>query len=377
MNSVLEKYFSRKKSNLLTYISDIIAIFDYTPTVEINNKNKSIKKILNIYFEKYYKVLDIKFDVLEKYYKFDQETDLDFKIIIECIIEYYENENIPIASVNNNIIYFSYLIYFGFLIERLKDTIIIMPNKEDFIVSISNKVSPSFKCIKNDKFKTNVNKLINSIKIDIRDYNKLVNTIDKIRYYNSYNEYISINDNESLYKIKYKYKLDDVKKFKESDVRKVMSGRKIDGSFILISYELAQLTLLKCLLYEQRVIIVLKIDKKFYRKKSNITALLKLITNRYTSNYTRVIIDGNDYEECDELNKIKENNIVIMVDSNRLDDVKNINFDNKMVLITSNEFIVKYKEELDKRKIKYIKKSTERIYKEKDLFLTKVEFMEV
>src|SRR5574344_164812 len=127
MNSVLEKYFSRKKSNLLTYISEIIAIFDYTPTVEINNKNKSIKKILNIYFEKYYKVLDIKFDVLEKYYKFDQETDLDFKIIIECIIEYYENENIPIASVNNNIIYFSYLIYFGFLIERLKDTIIIMP----------------------------------------------------------------------------------------------------------------------------------------------------------------------------------------------------------------------------------------------------------
>ena len=377
MNSVLDKYFSRKKSELFDYASKIIQLFSYNLELDIPGKKQIIKKILNIYFNNYYKVENINYDLVSKYYKFDSETDNDFKLSIQSTIEYYETNKLDVLTNNNQVIYLSYIVYFALLIERLRDAIAIIPDKINFIESIANKVNPGFNYIKNDKNKKCINELINNIKINIRDNKKLSDILDRTKNYNSYNEYITFNDEVSFYKIKYNYKLDEVKSYKENDVIKVMNRESVNNSLKLVSYELAQVLLLKCILYDQRLSIVLPVDKDFISKKSTITSFIKLLTSKYTCDYTIVLINSSDYVKCEGIDKIKSRGIKILIETDKMEEVKNIEFDENMILIINNEFLIKYRQDLESRNIKYIKKSTERTYREKDLFFTKVDFMEV
>ena len=377
MNSVLEKYFSRKKNELLEYIDKIIPMFSYNIDITINNKSQAIKKILNIYYDKYYKVSYINYENVYKYYKFDQESSNDFKTIIKSTIEYFESENKAVLENSNNVLYLAYIIYFAFLIDRLKETIVMLPNKADFIISISNKVSSNFKCTKNDRFKNHVNKLNSLIKNNIKSESKIKNEIEKLFNTDSHNEYVSISDEKSLYKINYKYNINDLKRYKDKDIEKVFNEENLGNTFKLMSYELALVALLKCLFKEQRINLVIDFDKNFYKKKMNVNAFLKMVSNAYTAEYTKVLIKASEYTEDENINYIKAAGIEIIIDSDRIDEINNIKFDEKMSLITTKEFIINHKDELDNKKIKYVKKTTERIYNENDLFYTTVDFVEV
>lgn len=377
MNSVLEKYFSRKKSELINYINEILIIFSYKVDIDIPNKMQIVKKVLGIYFDEYYMISSVDYSTVNKYYKIDSETDNDIKTILQCVIEYYEKENIDVKDKNNEIIYLSYIIYFAFLINRLKDTIVIVPNKTEFIVCIAGKVSPNFTYKKDDKFKNHINNLISMIRTNIKDDKKLRAYLNKIKNNDSYNEYITLNDEINLYKIKYNYVLNEIKAYSETDINKVNDRENIDNTFKLISYELSLITLLKCILYDQRVYISLKIDKKFYKKKSTVTSFVKFLKSKYIRTYSSLLINSSEYEECEEMDRLKELGIKIIIECDKYEDINNIKFNNNIVLLVTNEFIIKYKQELDSKNIKYIKKTSERIYREKDLFFTKIDFMEV
>lgn len=377
MNSVIEKYFSNKRDELMLYVNEIIPMFSYNKELPIDNKTQSIKKILNIYFKKYYKVLNINYDLLSKHYNLGDEIDIDFKNIMQCVVEYYVNENKDILKNNDSIIYFSSVIYFAFLIERLRDTIIILPNKIDFIISISNKVSPLFTYTKNDRFKNHINKLVSLIKKNIKRDTKISSILETSNDEGISNDYICINDENNLYRLRYNYNNSELKEYKRKDIKKVFDNENMDSVLKLQSYQLSLITLLKCILNNQRISVVLEIKEDFYKKKSYVSSLIKLIDNNYTASYTKLLIKAENYKKNENLELLKSYGIKIIIDSNKFEEVKNIEFDENMILITSNEFIVKYKQDLDKMGIKYIKKNSERTYKEKDLFFTKVDFLEV
>ncbi len=377
MNSVIEKYFSNKRDELMLYVNEIIPMFSYNKELPIDNKTQSIKKILNIYFKKYYKVLNINYDLLSKHYNLGDEIDIDFKNIMQCVVEYYVNENKDILKNNDSIIYFSSVIYFAFLIERLRDTIIILPNKIDFIISISNKVSPLFTYTKNDRFKNHINKLVSLIKKNIKRDTKISSILETSNDEGISNDYICINDENNLYRLRYNYNNSELKEYKRKDIKKVFDNENMDSVLKLQSYQLSLITLLKCILNNQRISVVLEIKEDFYKKKSYVSSLIRLIDNNYTASYTKLLIKAENYKKNENLELLKSYGIKIIIDSNKFEEVKNIEFDENMILITSNEFIVKYKQDLDKMGIKYIKKNSERTYKEKDLFFTKVDFLEV
>lgn len=377
MNSVLEKYFSLKRNEIMTYVDKITAMFSYTIETPIDNKSQTIKKILNKYYDKYYMVPEINYDLVSKYYNFNEATDSNYKTIIQCIIEYFESENKNIIELNDIILYFSYVIYFAFLIEKLKDTIIMLPNKADFIISIAGKVTSNFKYKKNERFKNHVNKLNGIIKHNIKLDSKAQSIISKSNNQDSYNEYVCICDELDLYKIKYNYRINDLKLYSEQDIEKVYINENLNSTFRLMSYELSLITLFKSLINDQKINIVLEVDENFYKRKSNIASLEKLASNAYTAEHTYLLIKGNEYSKNENLNTIKSLGIKILIDTDKYEEVKNIVFDKNMILLTTGEFILKYRQDLELRKIKYIKKTTERTFREDELFYTKVDFVEV
>lgn len=377
MTSVLDKYFSKKKSELVDYINEILIVFQYKLDVIIPSKLSTVKKILDIYYSKYYMMLSNDYSIVNKHYKFDSETDNDIKIILQCVIEHYEKEKLDIKNKNIEIIYLSYIIYFAFLINRLRDAIVIVPNKSDFIISIAGKVSQNFIYKKDDKTKIHMNKLLDLVKTNTKDDKRLRSYLRKSINNSSYNDYLLLNENNRLYQVKYNYILDDIKTFQKSDIEKVNNKIGIDNTFILISYELAIVSLLKCILYDQRICMAFKVNKNFYKKKTMISTFIKPLKNRYMCSHISLIIDSDEYEECEELNKIMSYGIKIFIDCNKLEDVSNIKFSNDVILIANEEYITKYKENIESKKIKYIKKCDEKIYKEDDLIFTKLDFMEV
>ena len=374
MNSVLEKYFSSKEKELYKYANEISYMFSYVKDIKVDNKE--IKKILNIYLENSYKVINPNLETVLKYYNFEEDTDSEYRCILNATIKYYEEQNENIEN-NEKMFLTSYLIYFAVLIDKLKDTILIMPNKEDFIISIANKVSEKLKYEKDDSFKNNTKNIILMIKENIKSHNKLKTTLTRSVNKDFYNDYILLSGEYNLYKISKKINIKGLEKFKEKDIRKISEKENIDSTLKIMSYEYSQLLLLMCLLNDQRKTVALEIDENFYSKKSNINSLLKLVCNKYTKDYTKVLIKAEEYKECEELDKLKEFGIKIIIESNDIEEILSINFDKSMVLLTTLDIINEHKNELESRNIKYIKKVEEKVVSEKELIVFQKELTEV
>ena len=367
MNSVLEKYFLTKEKEIFKYAEEIMRMFSYTPV--INYDSKTFKKIINIFFEDKYKILNPTFDRVSKYYNFEEEVDPEYKYILDSVIKCYELEEIEIEN-NEDIFFYSYILYFAMLIDKLKDTILIMPSKADFMVSIAKKVSNRFEYEKDESFDKYTNEIVQMIKENIKSHNKLNNAINKASNKDFYNEYILLSDEYRLYKLKYNTDIKGRNKYKEKDLNKIYKKQNIEDKLKIMSYGYSQIVLLRCLLNDMRKTVALEITKDFYSKKSNINAFLRLVTNKYTSDYSKVLIKAEEYEECENLEILKNNDIKIIIESDNFEDILKINFDENMVLLTSLSLINEHKSELTNKNIKYIKRVDETTYTSKELFIT-------
>ena len=150
-----------------------------------------------------------------------------------------------------------------------------------------------------------------------------------------------------------------------------------NNTFKLMSYQLAQVVLLKCLLKGQRLFIALEIDRDFYKKKMNTSKLLKLTSSSYAVSYTLLYITADEYTECENIDELKTHGLKMIIDVKNYEEYKNIKFDEKMILLVDKDFIFKHKQELEENQINYIEKEEEKIYKEKELFRSKTDIVEV
>lgn len=361
MNNLLDKYFTSKRKELCDYASYLMTIFSYKEFDNNDNRKNDIKKSFDIYFNLYYKARIVNLDEGNKIFT-DNTASIDSKCLLSSLMIHLGNKY---KTDDEYVNYCSAIMYLSFMI---------FSNREKFtsIVYLTLVLTNTIKMI-SDKFtfdesksKKKLQKLIVLIKTNIKKDNKLKNVIININNKDSYNDYTLLIEKCNLYKSNYHSNIKGLEGYKKKTIKKVFDKENIEISYLTMSFDLITLTLLKALLNNKDVYIAIPLTKDFYSKKKNVNLLLKMVNSKYLKEHIKVYIKDDEYEDNDGLKQIINHGLKIIVESDKFTFVNEIKLDN-MILLINQDFSTKYREDLDKLKIKYFLKSEEKIFDDKHL----------
>lgn len=340
MNDSIEKYLNKSKKNINTILSSLETNIEFLDNELWNTYDEvsdSITNIISIYFDKYYLYVSNDFTELDKYIKFNNKINRKLKNILLSIINYYEsiNEEKIIKEKEGSILYLTILIYIALTLYS-KDFITIDTPKK--IEKVINNIIDNFARIRFKREKDLLT-LINNIESVIKENNKFNEYIDSLNNKESHNIYMSINKDNSYYKVIYEYKIDELNDYEERDISIVNEKLNIGSTLCCMSYDIAYYIMFKLLRNGFDYTLLFPISKKNLMD-DNIRNILinrnNIINNRikFLINYDDII---NDYEF---INTMKSNDIDIFIEvsDNRETNNYNMFMDISNVIVTE-EFI--------------------------------------
>jgi len=348
MNDTVSKYIEASKSNvynIVDVLEDNIEFLENNLWSSKEEFNEIVKRVLNIYYDKYYLYPENDFSKIEKYIKFNNKINRKLKTILLSIIDYYEEvDKIKILSEKEgSILYLTILIYLSLV---LYNTNFININNPKGIEKTINNVIDNFAKIRFKKTKDLVN-IISSIKDIVEKNNEFRKYLDGLMTRQSHNAYINLSKGTKYYSVLYEYDIDELDDYDGKDIRIVINELDVFKKFILISFDLAYYTLFKLfeLGYDYELLIPISrekiddelIDTMFKDKNEKILKNIKFVVD-----YEE--IEG-DYEFINHM-RSKKVNIFIQVNSNFESENYNMFLNSKDVIVEE-EFITindKYKE---------------------------------
>lgn len=297
--NMFETYYNYKKKTLFEYSLLLSKILDISKNKMWHSnriKEDSLKKIIDIYFDKY---------------EINHNNDSN---LVRCFIN---NKDIFKYKIDREII--AVIDYFtvntrAFEIKAYEKEIILV----GIILNIANNLDIStvpFKENKNnyktilinyiEKFnkidfiniiddgKRNINVLLELIKTNVRKERKLFESLTSNI---SFNRYIDIS--KGNYLAQYNYSVPMINKYDKAAINYVYNKDNINDDFALISYDLISVTLMKTFsVRDTKETYYLPLKREFFKTDKNVRGLNTLFKNNYLKRHIKILINYNDFDE--------------------------------------------------------------------------------
>lgn len=388
MFNVVDKYLLRKKNDFVNYTKKIIEIVKIPNNKLYNGKQELIqliKGIVDLYVDKFYYDDDQKFDLVNKYFNFKNDINIKLKVILLAVITYLEKNGKGDSIVGNegSVLTLTIIIFVAYDFDLLSnpycdDTISFNGIKKNMIAKIN---SVSFIAY-NKNCDKQVEKIVDMIKNNRKTAKKFFAYLDSLDKSDSYNTFIDLSGDNKYYQVNYHWHIESISNERPADVTKIYDKMALYEKFIYLSYELASITVLKSFLLNKRVELVIPISYAFFKKKSNVNKLSKMLNNLEMKKKLKLFVKFSDFSNnLEPFENLVNNNFKILVDNDFEGETNNYNmFQDRQHIYTSQEFLdinVKYKEIWEsKEKIFIIKNIGEEIDEDKLLGFNKEEVKE-
>lgn len=335
MNDSIDKYINKSKKNLNTIIETLennIEFLDNNLWSTYDEINEPIKKILDIYYDKYYLYTENDFTKISKYINFGNKINRKLKTILMSIIEYYESINSEeiINQKEGAILYLTILIYISLVIYDKKVSEIETPKK---IEKIINNIIDNFQKIRFKKEKDLVT-IISRIKDVIAENNLFNNYLNSLSTKENHNMFININKENNFYKVIYEYNIKELNDYEEKDISIVNDNLNMGDELTKISYELSYFTQYKLLKNGLNYYLLFPINKKTLMNKNFIEKIKN--KNQKIRDRIKFLINYEEMRDDYEfVNLMKEYGIDIYIEVNDAIETTNYNMfmDNKNIIV--------------------------------------------
>lgn len=340
MNNSIDNYLNISKKNLNTILLSLennIEFLDNELWNDTNEFNNIITNVVNIYYDKYYLYVLNDYSKIDKYIKFNNKINRKIKNILLAIIDYYENTDniVTLNTKEGSILYLTILIYTSLILYNKDFNLISTPKQIEKVV---NNIIDNFQSIRFKREKDLV-KLIEDIKDIIINNNKYNNLINSMNKKDSHNMFIKINEDNELYKILYEYDIKELNNYNELDISIVNNKMNITSILSGISYDLAYVTSFKLLKEGIKKQLLFKVKKDDIIDKNIRDYMIK--RNKIINDNIKFLVDYEDIkDDYDFINTIKEYNIDLYIEVNKVVDTNNYNmFMDIKKIIVPEEFL--------------------------------------
>lgn len=340
MNNSIDNYLNISKKNLNTILLSLennIEFLDNELWNDTNEFNNIITNVVNIYYDKYYLYVLNDYSKIDKYIKFNNKINRRIKNILLAIIDYYENTDdiVTLNTKESSILYLTILIYTSLILYNKDFNLISTPKQIEKVV---NNIIDNFQSIRFKREKDLV-KLIEDIKDTIINNNKYNNLINSMNKKDSHNMFIKINEDNELYKILYEYDIKELNNYNELDINIVNNKMNITSILSGISYDLAYVTSFKLLKEGIKKQLLFKVNKDDIIDKNIRDYMIK--RNKLINDNIKFLVDYEDIkDDYDFINTIKEYNIDLYIEVNKVVDTNNYNmFMDIKKIIVPEEFL--------------------------------------
>ena len=340
MNNSIDNYLNISKKNLNTILLSLennIEFLDNDLWNDTNEINNIITNVVNIYYDKYYLYVLNDYSKIDKYIKFNNKINRKIKNILLAIIDYYENTDdiVTLNTKESSILYLTILIYTSLILYNKDFNLISTPKQIEKVV---NNIIDNFQSIRFKREKDLV-KLIEDIKDTIINNNKYNNLINSMNKKDSHNMFIKINEDNELYKILYEYDIKELNNYNELDINIVNNKMNITSILSGISYDLAYVTSFKLLKEGIKKQLLFKVNKDDIIDKNIRDYMIK--RNKLINDNIKFLVDYEDIkDDYDFINTIKEYNIDLYIEVNKVVDTNNYNmFMDIKKIIVPEEFL--------------------------------------
>lgn len=340
MNNSIDNYLNISKKNLNTILLSLennIEFLDNELWNDTNEFNNIITNVVNIYYDKYYLYVLNDYSKIDKYIKFNNKINRKIKNILLAIIDYYESiDNVVILNTKeSSILYLTILIYTSLILYNKDFNLISTPKQIEKVV---NNIIDNFQSIRFKREKDLV-KLIEDIKDIIINNNKYNNLINSMNNKDSHNMFIKINEDNELYKILYEYDIKELNNYNELDINIVNNKMNISSILSGISYDLAYVTSFKLLKEGIKKQLLFKVKKDDIIDKNIRDYMIK--RNKLINDNIKFLVDYEDIkDDYDFINTIKDYNIDLYIEVNKVVDTNNYNmFMDIKKIIVPEEFL--------------------------------------
>lgn len=340
MNDSIEKYLNKSKNNLNTILSHLETNIEFLDNDLWSNYDEIkdiIKKIIDIYYDKYFLYTSKDYSNIDKYIKFNNKINRKLKTILLSIIDYFEsiNEQNIISDKEGSVLYLTILIYVSLTLYE-KDFKLIDTSKK--IEKVINNIIDNFARIRFKREK-DLTSLINNIKDIVLENNVFNKCINNLNTKESYNTYISINKDNKFYKVNYEFKINSLEDYETKDITLVNDKMNMASELMKISYDISYYTMFKLMKSGLDYILLFPINKKDLMNKN----IKSFIDNRYNNinNKIKFLIDYNDINNDYEfINMIRDKEIDIYIEVKEAFETDNYNmFMDIKNIIVPEEFI--------------------------------------
>lgn len=340
MNNSIDNYLNISKKNLNTILLSLENNIEFLDNELWNDTNEFyniITNVVNIYYDKYYLYVLNDYSKIDKYIKFNNKINRKIKNILLAIIDYYENTDniVTLNTKESSILYLTILIYTSLILYNKDFNLISTPKQIEKVV---NNIIDNFQSIRFKREKDLV-KLIEDIKNIIINNNKYNNLINSMNKKDSHNMFIKINEDNELYKILYEYDIKELNNYNELDINIVNNKMNITSILSGISYDLAYITSFKLLKEGIKKQLLFKVKKDDIIDKNIRDYMIK--RNKIINDNIKFLVDYEDIkDDYDFINTIKEYNIDLYIEVNKVVDTNNYNmFMDIKKIIVPEEFL--------------------------------------
>lgn len=340
MNNSIDNYLNISKKNLNTILLSLENNIEFLDNELWNDTNEFyniITNVVNIYYDKYYLYVLNDYSKIDKYIKFNNKINRKIKNILLAIIDYYENidDIVTLNTKESSILYLTILIYTSLILYNKDFNLISTPKQIEKVV---NNIIDNFQSIRFKREKDLV-KLIEDIKNIIINNNKYNNLINSMNKKDSHNMFIKINEDNELYKILYEYDIKELNNYNELDINIVNNKMNITSILSGISYDLAYITSFKLLKEGIKKQLLFKVKKDDIIDKNIRDYMIK--RNKIINDNIKFLVDYEDIkDDYDFINTIKEYNIDLYIEVNKVVDTNNYNmFMDIKKIIVPEEFL--------------------------------------
>lgn len=340
MNNSIDNYLNISKKNLNTILLSLENNIEFLDNELWNDTNEFyniITNVVNIYYDKYYLYVLNDYSKIDKYIKFNNKINRKIKNILLAIIDYYENTDnvVTLNTKESSILYLTILIYTSLILYNKDFNLISTPKQIEKVV---NNIIDNFQSIRFKREKDLV-KLIEDIKNIIINNNKYNNLINSMNKKDSHNMFIKINEDNELYKILYEYDIKELNNYNELDINIVNNKMNITSILSGISYDLAYVTSFKLLKEGIKKQLLFKVKKDDIIDKNIRDYMIK--RNKIINDNIKFLVDYEDIkDDYDFINTIKEYNIDLYIEVNKVVDTNNYNmFMDIKKIIVPEEFL--------------------------------------
>lgn len=340
MNNSIDNYLNISKKNLNTILLSLENNIEFLDNELWNDTNEFyniITNVVNIYYDKYYLYVLNDYSKIDKYIKFNNKINRKIKNILLAIIDYYENTDniVTLNTKESSILYLTILIYTSLILYNKDFNLISTPKQIEKVV---NNIIDNFQSIRFKREKDLV-KLIEDIKDIIINNNKYNNLINSMNKKDSHNMFIKINEDNELYKILYEYDIKELNNYNALDINIVNNKMNITSILSGISYDLAYVTSFKLLKEGIKKQLLFKVKKDDIIDKNIRDYMIK--RNKIINDNIKFLVDYEDIkDDYDFINTIKEYNIDLYIEVNKVVETNNYNmFMNIKKIIVPEEFL--------------------------------------